>query len=83
MKDRTGEALLVDPGSPENLVGEQWSQHQRSECKKAGRPEPRHELKLQPIVSPMPSALGMVTKQHIQHQRSQAVERLHCWDSAR
>eukprot|EP00973_Karenia_brevis_P092198 12411254-Karenia_brevis.AAC.1 len=42
MENNTGEALLVDPGSPENLVGEQWSQRQRDECKRSGRPQPHY-----------------------------------------
>eukprot|EP00973_Karenia_brevis_P072602 10084839-Karenia_brevis.AAC.1 len=47
MKNKTGEALLVDPGSPENLVGEQWFQRQSDECKRSGRPRP-HYAKMDP-----------------------------------
>ena len=38
MKDKPGEALLVDPGSPENLCGDEWSKRQQEEARKAGRP---------------------------------------------
>ena len=39
MKDQRGEALLVDPGSPENLCGDEWSERMDYEAKTAGRPE--------------------------------------------
>eukprot|EP00973_Karenia_brevis_P031305 4320762-Karenia_brevis.AAC.1 len=46
-KIKTGEALLVDPGTPENLVGEQWFQRQSDECKMSGRLQP-HYVKMDP-----------------------------------
>eukprot|EP00973_Karenia_brevis_P046848 6499668-Karenia_brevis.AAC.1 len=91
MKDKKEEASLADPGSPENLVGEQRSQRQRSECKKAGYVKSDHPLEVGGVGSGFQIAvhrvthaigLGMVTKQNTQHQKSQAVECLHCWDSA-
>ena len=36
MKTRKGEAILIDPGSPGNLVGERWSQRHAQECARAG-----------------------------------------------
>jgi len=38
MKDKQGEALLVDPGSPENLCGDEWSHRQQLAAQTAGRP---------------------------------------------
>jgi len=38
MKDKQGEALLVDPGSPENLCGDEWSHRQQLAAQAAGRP---------------------------------------------
>ena len=38
MKDRDGEALLVDPGSPDNLCGDEWSERMNAEALRAGRP---------------------------------------------
>eukprot|EP00973_Karenia_brevis_P017498 2400996-Karenia_brevis.AAC.1 len=49
MKDKTEEALIVDPGSPESFAGEQWSQSQSEECKSSGRPQPHYEKLDHPI----------------------------------
>ena len=38
MRDHPGEALLVDPGSPENLCGDEWSDRVDYETAAAGRP---------------------------------------------
>ena len=43
MTDRPGEALLVDPGSPDNLVGDRWCQRQAAFCREAGRNPPQAE----------------------------------------
>jgi hypothetical protein len=39
MKDREGEALLIDPGSPDNLCGDEWSERMRTAAVRAGRPD--------------------------------------------
>ena len=39
MKDREGEALLIDPGSPANLCGDEWSERMRTAAVRAGRPD--------------------------------------------
>ena len=36
MQARDGEALLVDPGSPDNLVGDRWSARHERLCRDAG-----------------------------------------------
>ena len=38
MKSKPGEALLVDPGSPENLCGDAWSRRMQQAATDAGRP---------------------------------------------
>jgi hypothetical protein len=38
MKNREGEALLIDPGSPDNLCGDEWSERMRTAAVRAGRP---------------------------------------------
>ena len=38
MKGREGEALLIDPGSPDNLCGDEWSERMRIAAVQAGRP---------------------------------------------
>ncbi|CAK0813698.1 unnamed protein product, partial [Prorocentrum cordatum] len=40
MKDRSGEALLVDPGSPGNLTGDEWGNRMAARQQQAGRPPP-------------------------------------------
>ena len=42
MKKRSGEALLVDPGSPNNLVGDQWSMKQAAACREHGGTPPSY-----------------------------------------
>jgi hypothetical protein len=42
MKNRSGEALLVDPGSPGNLTGDEWSERMADAARRAGVPEPVH-----------------------------------------
>ena len=38
MAERNGEALLIDPGSPDNLMGEAWSRRQSALATRAGYP---------------------------------------------
>ena len=38
MKGHSGEALLVDPGSPENLCGSEWSDRVNEAANAAGKP---------------------------------------------
>jgi len=38
MKDKQGEALIIDTGSPENLCGDEWSHRQKVAALVAGRP---------------------------------------------
>ncbi|CAK0801133.1 unnamed protein product, partial [Prorocentrum cordatum] len=40
MKDRSGEALLVDPGGPGNLTGDEWGNRMAARQQQAGRPPP-------------------------------------------
>ena len=40
MKNRGGEALLVDPGSPGNLAGDEWSDRMAEVARSAGFPAP-------------------------------------------
>ena len=40
MKNRSGEALLVDPGSPGNLTGDEWGKRMAEQQQKAGYPPP-------------------------------------------
>ena len=42
MASRPGEALLVDPGSPDNLVGENWSRRQAAEAQRANVDAPTY-----------------------------------------
>ena len=50
MKSAPGVALLVDPGSPENLCGvHQWSQRMREAAKAAGKPELSYKRVQQPM----------------------------------
>ena len=42
MKGCVGEAVLIDPGSPEHLCGGQWSENMAKEARKAGRPAPTY-----------------------------------------
>ena len=39
MKNRDGEALLVDPGSLDNLAGDEWSERMDTTAQRAGRPK--------------------------------------------
>ena len=48
MADRSGEGLLIDPGSPENLVGSRWSGRLAAMAAKAGQPAPTH-VKISPF----------------------------------
>ena len=43
MKSRPGEGLLVDPGSPDNLVGSVWSKQMNSLMTTAGGPPATYE----------------------------------------
>ena len=43
MKARAGEGLLVDPGSPDNLVGSGWSKRMNTLMTSAGGPAARYE----------------------------------------
>ena len=43
MVQRRGEGLLVDPGSPDNLVGEAWSKRQAALTQQAGAAGPRYK----------------------------------------
>ncbi|CAK0852886.1 unnamed protein product, partial [Prorocentrum cordatum] len=40
MQNRGGEALLVDPGSPGNLTGDEWGNRMAARQQQAGRPPP-------------------------------------------
>ena len=44
MKNRSGEALLVDPGSPGNLTGDEWGNRMAESQRKAGLPPPSQAL---------------------------------------
>ena len=43
MAGREGEALLIDPGSPGNLVGDAWSERMSALCATAGEPQPQRK----------------------------------------
>eukprot|EP00972_Heterocapsa_arctica_P007581 1106412-Heterocapsa_arctica.AAC.1 len=43
MAHRPGEGLLVDPGSPDNLVGDKWSQRQAALSNAAGIAAPSYK----------------------------------------
>ena len=43
LTDRDGEALLVDPGSPDNLVGDRWCERQARHISQAGLRRPQSE----------------------------------------
>ena len=43
MAARSGETLLIDPGSPDNLMGEAWSQRMSALAEQAGHPPAQYE----------------------------------------
>ena len=49
MKDYPGEALLVDPGSPENLCGDEWSERVDQESARAGRTTSSYDTLQRPM----------------------------------
>ena len=49
MKNKEGEALLIDPGSPENLMGSEWSQRQQQLAQAANRPKAEYRAMKQQL----------------------------------
>ena len=50
MKGRAGTALLIDTGSPGNIVGSEWSKEMAFECDRAGVSGPTYTPRASPLV---------------------------------
>jgi len=49
MKNKAGEALIIDTGSPEHLCGDEWSQRQKAAALSAGRPMTTYDERSRPL----------------------------------
>ena len=67
MKTRKGEGLLIDPGSPGNLVGERWSQRHAQECARAGVAAPDY-TSIEPFVVGGVGAKPQTCRKRVSHR---------------
>jgi len=66
MQTRPGEALLVDPGSPDNLVGDRWSARQQKWCRAAGL-QPASYADIEPFTVGGVGRQAQVCRQKVMH----------------